>query len=117
MFLRGAHIFLTWQCSNPNNAILLKQTNYHKDEYLIYLKFNEDETGVCTYQFEVLDYAAALYEQIMFAQGKETTQSLPKGSRITGQIIPGFISYQRFFGLGKRKLKKLVSSTSNILLY
>ena len=87
------------------DAILLKQINYYfKDDYKVYLKYAEDKSGACTYQFEVVDIHAAHFDEIMLTQGKEATKSLSKGRRIIGQIIPGFLSYQGLLGLRARKL-------------
>lgn len=107
---------------NMNAALHGRATDRLEDEYKVYLQYQEDAAGVCTYTFEIVDHAAAAYDaaiikvrnsvdSITKAQAEEAADALPKGHRRKGKIEPGEISYQGLFGFGSRKRKDVEFSS------
>lgn len=88
---------------NMNAAMHGRSTERLEDEYKVYLQYQENAAGVCTYRFEIVDHAAALYDAALRTKGEEVAAGMPKGTRREGTISPGEHSYQGLFGLRKRK--------------
>ncbi len=81
------------------------------DEYKVYLQYQENAADVCTYRFEIVDHAAALYDKTLRTKGEEATRELSKGFRQVGMVIPGQITYPGGpLGLGDRKMKEWTPS-------
>ena len=78
-----------------------------KDEYQIYIQYQEDELGGKSYHFEILDVAAAKYEQAKHNQGAEAVASMSRGHREEGDILPGYLSEHSLLGFKDRKMVKL----------
>lgn len=103
IYTRSNTPFLS-RLTNMKDALCGRPTARLEDEYKVYLKYQEDAAGVCTYRFEVVDHAAALYDAALRTKGEEYARSLPKGKRHVGIIIPGQQSYRGLLGLRKPKL-------------
>ncbi len=104
-----------------NDALHGRPTDRLEDEYKIYLQYQEDAAGVCSYRFEIVDHAAAAYDAALIkarnvvdtdarAKAEEDANALPKGHRRIGKIEPGERSYQGLFGFGSRKRKDYEAS-------
>ena len=88
-------------------AVRRKSYTPMKDEYQIYIQYQEDELGGKSYHFEILDVAAAKYEQALHSQGAEAVASMSKGHREEGDILPGYLSKRSLLGFKGRKMVKL----------
>lgn len=95
---------------NMNAAMHGRPTDRLEDDYKVYLQYQEDDAGVCSYRFEIVDHAAAVYDMIVLTKGDESAQAFPKGRRRVGKIEPGEISYQGLLGFGSRKRKDFAAS-------
>lgn len=91
---------------NARAALCGRQTDRLEDEYKVYLQYQEDAAGVCTYRFEIVDHEASLYDAEVRTRGIEAAQNMPKGSRVEGMVIPGQRSYQGLLGFKRRKLEE-----------
>lgn len=91
---------------NMNDALHGRPTDRLEDEYKVYLQYQEDAAGVCTYRFEIVDHAAAMYDMTLRTKGEEAARGLPKGFRRIGMVIPGQRSYQGLLGIKGRKLEE-----------
>ena len=83
-----------------------RPTERLEDEYKVYLQYQEDAAGVCTYKFEIVDHAAAMYDLVLRTKGKDAVRGIPIGYRQVGMVIPGQQSYKGFWGFKSRKLKE-----------
>ena len=83
-----------------------RETHKLEDKYKVYLRYKEDAAGVCTYWFEIVDHAAAMYDMTLRTKGEEAARGLPKGFRRVGMVIPGQRSYQGLLGIKGRKLEE-----------
>lgn len=90
---------------NMYAALHGRPTDRLEDEYKVYLQYQEDAAGVCTYRFEIVDHAAAMYDIVLRTKGEEFARGMPKGCRQVGMVIPGQHSYKGFLGFKSRKLK------------
>ena len=88
-------------------AVRRKSYTPMKDEYQIYIQYQEDELGGKSYHFEILDVAAAKYEQALHSQGAEAVASMSRGHREEGDILPGYLSERSLLGFKGRKMVKL----------
>ena len=78
-----------------------------KDEYQIYIQYKEDESEGMSYRFEILDVAAAKYEQTLHNLGAAAADNMPKGNREVGDILPGYLSRRSLLGFKDRKMELL----------
>ena len=91
-----------------------RPTDRLEDEYKVYLQYQEDAAGVCTYLFEIVDHEAALYDTVIRTKGIDAARDMPKGNRIEGIVIPGQRSYQGLLGFKKRKMEGWAQSMSTM---
>lgn len=95
---------------NMNDAMHDRPYCKLEDEYKVYLHYQEDAAGTCTYRFEIVDHKAAMYDMVKHTKGEEAAKVLPDGFRCKGMVIPGQCSYQGLIGswLGPktRKMKE-----------
>ncbi len=96
---------------NMNAALHGRPTDRLDDEYKVYLQYQEDAAGVCTYRFEIADHAASVYDAGIRTKGEEAVKELPKGFRRVDVVMPGFRSYQGLLGMKGRKLEKWTPAT------
>ena len=79
---------------NMNDALHDRPYCKLEDEYKVYLQYQEDAAGACTYHFEIVDHKAATYDAVLRTKGEEAARLLPAGARCVGTVIPGQCSYQ-----------------------
>jgi hypothetical protein len=92
---------------NMNAALHGRPTDRLEDEYKVYLQYQEDAAGVCTYRFEIVNHAASVYDAVLRTKGETAASELPKGRRLVGMVIPGQRTYPGGpLGLGDRKMKE-----------
>ena len=96
---------------NMRAAFQGRPTERLEDEYKVYLQYQEDAAGVCTYRFEIVDHEASLYDTVMRTKGIDVARDMPKGTRIEGIVIPGQRSYQGLIGFKSRKLEEWTQSS------
>ncbi len=86
------------------------------DDYNVYLQYQENAAGVCTYRFEIVDHAAALYDKTLRTKGEEAAAEMPRGFRRIGTISPGERSYQGLLGMKGRKREDWTPSQPKSML-
>lgn len=91
---------------NMIDALHGRPTGSLEDEYKVFLQYQEDAAGVCSYRFEVVDREAAIYDAATRTKGSEVAQNLPSGHRDEGIVIPGHRTYRGFFGLNNWKIEE-----------
>ena len=97
---------------NMVTALQGRPTDRLEDEYKVYLQYQEDAAGVCTYRFEIVDHEASLYDTVVRTKGSDAARDMPKGTRVEGIVIPGQRSYQGLLGFKRRKLEEWVQPSS-----
>ena len=80
-----------------------------EDTYDLYLNYEIEAGGTCSYRFEILDRRAAEYEKAWIKAGcpKEPLQGVSQGWRDGGRIVPGYVSYCGLIGFGSRKSREI----------
>ena len=97
---------------NMSAAFQGRPTDRLEDEYKVYLQYQEDAAGVCTYRFEIVDHEASLYDTVVRTKGSDAARDMSKGKRVEGIVIPGQRSYQGLLGFKRRKLEEWAQSSS-----